>query len=84
MEDGLKLYREAALGSPESKRQQAVREVVIAEQLQRMMQSLYAILEFEDLRMQQVNENDSQKEGAILDKMENIVREEIARTELSL
>ena len=53
MEEGLKLYREAALDGPESKRQQAVREVVVAEQLHRMMQSDCAILEFEDLRLKQ-------------------------------
>jgi hypothetical protein len=84
MEEGLKLYRAAALGSPESKRQRAVREVVVAEQLQRMMRSDYAILEFEDLRLRQAAEPDSQKAGALLDRMESIVREEIARTELSL
>ena len=54
MEEGLKLYREAALIGPESKRQQAVREVVVAEQLHRMMQSDCAILEFEDLRLKLV------------------------------
>jgi hypothetical protein len=84
MEEGLILYRQAALISPESKRQQAVREVVIAEQLQRMIQSDHAILEFEDLRLQWAAEKGSQKAGIILDRMENIVREEITRTELSL
>ena len=84
MEEGLKLYRAAALESPESKRQQAVREVVVAEQLQRMMQSDAAILEFEDLRLQLAAEQDSQKAGVLLDRMETILREEIARTELSL
>jgi hypothetical protein len=84
MEEGLKLYREAALAGPESKRQQAVREVVVAEQLHRMMQSDCAILEFEDLRLKQEVEKDSKKKEDILDRMENIVREEIVRTELSL
>jgi hypothetical protein len=84
MEDGLKLYRTAANNTPETKRTQALREVVVAEQLQRMMQSDYAILEFEDLRLQLVGEQDRQKAGVILDKMENIVREEIERTEHSL
>ena len=84
MEEGLKLYRAAALASPKSKRQRAVREVVIAEHLQRMMQSDYAILEFEDLRLQLAAEQDSRKAGAILDRMKTILREEIARTELSL
>ncbi len=84
MEEGLKLYRAAALASPESKRQQAVRDVVIAEQLQRMMQSNCAVLEFEALRLQQAAEPDPGKALAILDQMETILREEIARTELSL
>lgn len=84
MEEGLKLYRAAALGSPKAKRQQAVREAVVAEHLQRMMQSDYAILEFEDLRLQLAAEKDSQKTAAILDRMKTILREEIVRTKLSL
>ncbi|MFA7173297.1 MAG: hypothetical protein WC340_07760 [Kiritimatiellia bacterium] len=84
MEKGLKLYRAAALSSPKSKRQQAVREVVVAEQLQRMMQSDCAVLEFEDLRLQQAAEKDSLKARAILDQMAKILRGEITRTELSL
>lgn len=84
MEEGLKLYRAAALESPNSKRQQAVREAVVAEHIQRMMQSDYAILEFEDLRLQLAAEQDRQKADAIRDRMRTILREEIARTELSL
>ena len=84
MEEGLKLYRTAALRSPKSKRQRVVREVVIAEHLQRMMQSDYAILEFEDLRLQLAAEQDRRKARTILDRMKTILREEIARTELSL
>ena len=84
MEEGLKLYRTAAFSSPNSKREQAVREVVIAEQLQRMMQSDYAILEFEDLRLQFEKGQDRPKTITILDQMERIVYDEIARTELSL
>ena len=33
MEEGLKLYRAAALRSPTSKREQALREVIVAEQV---------------------------------------------------
>jgi hypothetical protein len=84
MEEGLRSYRAAALASPQSKRQRAVREVVVAEHLQRMMQSDHAILEFEDLRLKLAAEGDGQKADAIVGRMENIVREEIARTELSL
>jgi hypothetical protein len=84
MEEGLKLYRAAALASPASKRQKAVREVVVAEQLLRMMQSDYAILEFEDLRFQLAGEQDAGKAASIRDRLKTIVREEIARTERSL
>lgn len=84
MEEGLKLYRAAALQSPEAKRQGVVREVVIAEQLQRMMQSDAAILEFEDLRLRCVTENDGPEASSALDRMECILREEIERTERSL
>ena len=84
MEEGLRLYREAALVCPESKRQQAVREVVVAEQLHRMMQSDCAILEFEDLRLKHSEEKDLNKRKEILDRMESIIQDEIIRTELSL
>jgi hypothetical protein len=84
MEEGLKLYRAAALTSPRSKRQKAVREVLIAEQLHRMMESDHAILEFEDLRLKLSSEQDLSKAASTLDRMETILREEIARTNLSL
>ena len=84
LEDGLTLYRAAALASPEAKRDGALREVVVVEQIQRMLLSNRAILEFEDLRLQLAAEQDSGNAGAILDRMETILREEIARTELSL
>jgi hypothetical protein len=84
MEEGLKLYRSAALHSLKSKRVQAVREVVIAEQIQRMILSNHAILAFEDLRLQFVAGKDRQQAEIVLERMENIVREEISRTELSL
>lgn len=84
MEAGLELYRTAALGSPASKRAGALREAVVAEQIHRMLLSNHAILEFEDLRLQLALEKDAQKAGTLLDRMEAIVREEIARTELSL
>ena len=84
MEEGLKFYRQAAMNTSESKRVQAVKEVVVAEQMQRMMQSSYAMLEFEDLRMQLVQEKESRSFDKILDKMEMILKDEIDRTELSL
>lgn len=84
LEEGLKLYRAAAVSSPAAKRENALREVVVAEQIQRMLLSNHAILEFEDLRLQFVAEEDRQKAGTILERMETILREEMARTELSL
>jgi hypothetical protein len=84
MEEGLKLYRAAALRSPAAKREQVLKDVIVAEQIQRMLLSNHAILEFEDLRLQLASEQDVQKAASILDRMESIVRDEIARTELSL
>jgi len=84
MEEGLVLYRAAAINSPERKRKEAVKEVVVAEQLQRMMQSDHAILEFETLRLQLVWEKDKEAFENILYRMENILKDEIKRTELSL
>lgn len=84
MEQGLTLYRAAAMNAPEEKRPVAVKEVVVAEQLQRMMQSDYSILEFEDLRLKLVKAEGKKEIQAILDKMEAILKDEIERTEQSL
>ena len=84
MEKGLILYRAAAVNSPERKREEAVREVLVAEQLQRMMQSDYAILEFEDLRLQLVKEKNKGAFETILDRMEGVLKDEVERTKLSL
>ncbi|MGI6571900.1 MAG: hypothetical protein ACOX19_00395 [Fermentimonas sp.] len=84
MDKGLKLYRLSALNAPEEKREKAIREVVIAEQLMRMMESEHAILEFEDLRLKLVKERDKNAINVLLDKMECILKDEITRTELSL
>jgi len=83
MEHGLERYRAAALASPIAKRERAFREVVVAEQIHRMLQSNVAILEFEDLRLRWAAEQDPPKAGAILDRMERLLRQEIARTKLS-
>lgn len=84
MEEGLNLYRAAALRSPVAKREKALREVIIAEQIHRMLLSNHAILEFEDLRLKQAAEQDGQQVVALLDRMESILRDEISRTKLSL
>jgi hypothetical protein len=84
MEEGLVSYRAAALSCPAAKRAGAIREVIVAEQITRMLQSNRAILEFEDFRMQWTAEKDRTKADAILERMETIAREETARTKLSL
>lgn len=84
MEEGLLFYRAAALKAPAHKREQAMREVVVAEQLQRMMLSDCTILEFEELRFNQAKEKNKKRALLMLDEMEQLFREEIQRTELSL
>lgn len=84
MEAGLKSYRQAALKAPERKRQAAFREVLLAEQLQRMMRSDQAILEFEDLRFNLARTTGGVERARMLDRMSAILRDEIARTQASL
>jgi len=83
-EAGLVSYRQAALKAPESKRIAALKEVLIVEQMQRMLRSLHAILEFEDLRLRLAKSEDASSNEAILDRMKTILTAEIARTEDSL
>jgi hypothetical protein len=84
MEAGLKSYRRAALAAPKAKRETAHREVSLAEQLQRMMRSDQAILEFEDLRFKLSKTEDKSGQRRMLDRMAAILKEEIARTAASL
>lgn len=84
LDAGLDLYRAAALHSPVLKRERAIREVVVAEQIHRMLLSNQAILEFEDLRLKLASERNPDQAGVLLDRMEGILRDEMARTELSL
>ena len=49
-----------------------------------MMQSDYAILEFEDLRLQLVKEKSKGAFETILDRMESVLKDEVERTKLSL
>ncbi len=83
-EKGLNLYREAALNSPPEKRAGALKEVIIAEQLHRMLMSNQAILTFESLRLQLMAETDLEQANTLLDDMTAIIRSEIARTERAL
>ncbi len=80
MEKGLESYRRAGLRAPVSKRPTAFREVLLAEQLQRMMRSDQAILEFEDSRLRLAKTADAVEKTRIVNRMAAILREELART----
>ncbi len=84
LEAGLKLYRKAALRAPVSKRAGAFKEVLIVEQMQRMLRSLQAILEFEDLRYGLMKGEQGEQMSATIDRMTEIIRSEITRTKASL
>lgn len=83
MEKGLELYRAAALRAPQSKRYGAFREVLLAEQIQRMMRSEQAVLEFENLRFSLSKTSDRAEQGRMLDRTIAIIKDEIGRTEAS-
>jgi hypothetical protein len=84
IERGLVAYREAATNSPKRKQLVAFKEVLVVEQMQRMLRSLHAILEFEDLRFRLAKTNDPAVGHKMLERMQQILREEIKRTEQSL
>lgn len=83
-EVGLKLYRQAALEAPQAKQAGAMKEVLIVEQMQRMLRGVHAILEFEDLRFRLLGINDPTEAEPLLDRMTAILTAEIERTEASL
>ncbi len=83
-ETGLLSYRQAALKAPKSKKIAAFKEVLIVEQMQRMLRSLHAILEFEDIRFRLMKTKDPNKAKPMVDRLSQILTAEIARTELSL
>ncbi|WP_337176670.1 hypothetical protein [Paludisphaera sp.] len=80
MEEGLLRYRRAALRAPEAKRQAAFREVLLAEQLRRMMLSGHAILEFEQQRLALARSTDAAERRELLRSMTALLREEKGRT----
>ena len=84
MEKGLETYRRAALSAGAAKRQSAYREVLLAEQLQRMMRSDQAVLEFEDLRFNLSKEANETERQRMLRRMSAIVSDENVRTRASL
>jgi hypothetical protein len=80
MEQGLQSYRQAALRAPATKQNLAFREVLLAEQLQRMMRSGYAIIEFEGMRLALAKSSDPAEKRDLLAKMTALLREERERT----
>ncbi len=84
LEAGLGPYREAARKAPEAKKPIAWREVMLAEQILRTVQSTRAVLAFEDLRFRLAHASDNAERGPMLDEMEGLLAEEIARTKQSL
>jgi hypothetical protein len=83
MEQGLLAYREAALKAPAAKRARAFREVLLAEQLQRMMRSEIAIIEFEGLRLALAKASVEVEKRDLLQKMTALLLEERVRTRSS-
>jgi hypothetical protein len=83
MERGLASYRRAALAAPASKKKRAFREVLLAEQIERMTRSNRAVLEFEDLRFR-LHTSESGQQAEILQQMSVVLHEEIKRTAASL
>lgn len=84
MEQGLQHYRKAAMSAPEAKRKAAFREVLLAEQLQRMMRSEHAIIAFEQHRLALAKSSDAAEKRALLDQMTALLQAERARTVSSL
>ena len=80
MEQGLQGYRQAALRAPATKQKLAFREVLLAEQLQRMMRSEHAIIDFEGLRLALAKSSDAAAERDLLQKMVALLQEERERT----
>jgi hypothetical protein len=81
MEKGLESYRSAALHAPARKQGNAFREVLLAEQIQRMMRSDQAILEFEDLRVKLSRTANAGDRARIVNRMEVILKDELVRTQ---
>ena len=84
MKRGLQSYRQAAMAAPASKKYHALRMVLLAEQIERMLRSNAAMLEFENLRFQLSNERDPVSRRATLNRMVAILHDEIPRTQGAL
>ena len=80
MEAGVGSYRSAALNAPVPQRPHALREVLLAEQIERMMRSDEAMLEFEDLRFRLASSNAPELQKPLLERMASIAKEELPRS----
>lgn len=84
MEKALQSYRRAALHAPASKKRNAFREVLLAEHIERMMLSNAAMLEFENLRFHLAKTSDFGARTKMLDRMAELLEQELARTQASI
>jgi len=84
MRRGLESYRQAAMAAPPSKKEHALKMVLVAEQIERMLRSNAAMLEFENLRFELSNEHDPASSRGTLNRMVAILQDEIPRTEGAL
>lgn len=83
MEQGLQSYRQAALCAPAAKQKLAFREVLLTEQLQRMVRSEYAVIDFECMRLELAKATDAAEKRNLLQKMTALLQEEHQRTKSS-
>jgi hypothetical protein len=84
LEQGLQLYRQAALDAAPELRPGAMREVLIPEQMFNMLCSLDAILDFEQQRLELAKSTDRVAAEHLLDQLTAIAEDEIHRTQRSL
>jgi hypothetical protein len=85
LEKGLRLYREAALSAPPEKKPAAIKEVLVAEQMQNSLRSLHALLQFEDQRLSlHASLQDKAAAESLLNSMVGLLSEEIERTNNAL
>jgi hypothetical protein len=84
LEQGLYLYRQAALEAAPELRPGAMREVLIPEQMLHMLRSLDAILDFEQLRLQLAKTTDRSTAEELLDRLTAIAEDESRRTQRAL
>jgi len=83
-EAGLQHYRLAAVHAPPDRQAGAMKEVLVVEQMQRMLRSLQAIIEFEDVRFYLATHPEATDALEKMDRMEVLLNAEVARTTAAL